>query len=182
MRKLLSLLIAVVIIGFSGTTVSALDFGVTHADMEIFLEGGDVADDEEYGFHVFDFDFEALIPGLDADNPICEATLEIIVSDSDGMFVTEIGILIADGNTLGVGEIDAGTEYFDITTESSNNNAVDVIIAALMGNFTVESVSVFGTFGKKDPKDPPVIPEPATMALFGMGLTGLGLIRRRKAA
>ena len=36
------------------------------------------------------------------------------------------------------------------------------------------------TFGSSTPGDP--IPEPGTLALFGLGLAGIGFIRRRKAA
>lgn len=76
-------------------------------------------------------------------------------------------ITIAEGNTL----------FDDITWFSFTNDVLSTAVGLGLDNFFLDEP---GDPDGEDPTPMPV-PEPGTLALFGIGLLGMGLCRRRKS-
>ena len=63
----------------------------------------------------------------------------------------------------------------------STGNTLTFIIAD-SGDTQLDSTVYIEGFGTSDPGGGDSIPEPASMLIFGLGLAGLGYVRRRRAA
>jgi hypothetical protein len=63
----------------------------------------------------------------------------------------------------------------------STGNALTFIIAD-SGDTQLDSTVYIEGFGTSDPGGGDSIPEPASMLIFGLGLAGLGYVKRRRAA
>lgn len=90
---------------------------------------------------------------------------------------TAITAFDAAGNVIGsVENIGLGIEFLGLVSPDAE---IAGLLFSLVGpepaGFAIDNVR-FGTAGQV------VVPEPATMAMFGLGLLGLAAVRRRKAA
>ncbi len=88
-----------------------------------------------------------------------------ILSNANGV----LSFFLAGTYTIGTDFDNAGStlsadETFSLTQTNGAGNAI----------------SISGTF--QSPEVPPTVPEPATLAVFGMSLLGLGALRLRKKA
>lgn len=72
-----------------------------------------------------------------------------------------------------------GSNFFTITGESFNSVSFSSVVGISVLNLEVKQVRLGGGDITPDP-DPDPLPEPTTMALFGLGLLGAGIARRRR--
>lgn len=137
----------------------------------------------------FDLDNDALALGnINPGDTIHSASLRIGITDDDPtdrhIWNLEFSRILVDGTTVyGSGllgdEVDQGDMFFNVISWVSDHK-LNVTIKDVLGSFRVDTMEVFGEYDS--PLQDPVVPEPATMTLMGLGLSGLGLMTRRKLA
>lgn len=100
----------------------------------------------------------------------------------DAIGGTAITAFDRQGNTIGSVTNEAlGIEFLGLVTEDNVNTIAGLqfsLVGAEPAGFAIDNLR----FGLGDQVAPPVsVPEPATFALFGLGLAGLTLSRRKRA-
>ena len=120
--------------------------------------------------HLFTIDYDAYV--------INSATLELKFKDDDkdkSFWKKEFAFGYGEDGTWDFGEIDTGIETYDIGVSSLYDGIYKVTVGSVWGDFYLKESILTIDY------DPVPTPEPATMLLMGLGLTGIIVAHRRKA-
>lgn len=130
-----------------------------------------------------DFNINTLLASYNASlNAINSAMLTLIFSDPNSGSETYTISVAMNGQTVSHNNVNHGgtkTEAIPLNTASLGDLKADGMISALVtantGEFYIDSASLTAEV------TPTAVPEPATLALLGMGLLGVGAMRRRRS-
>lgn len=117
--------------------------------------------------HLFTIDYDAYV--------INSATIELkFKDDKDKPYLKkEYGFGYGEDGTWDLGEVDTGSETYNIGVSSLYDGIYKVTVGSAWGDFYLKESILTVNY------EP--VPEPATMLLMGLGLTGIIVAHRRKA-
>jgi hypothetical protein len=131
----------------------------------------------------FDLDNDTLAEGdIGTEDVILSATVKFTLTDDDSDHgygaQYEYGTITWDGHQAFNGEIDAEYYSANVLGYVSGDHELVLTISRTSGDFGVCDPRLEGCY--TDNKDEPVIPEPITLSLIGIGLAGMGLVSKRR--
>lgn len=166
--KNLKILIGVVALLLSPLSQAGLITDVVEQHVKVGFWGS-----YEYSHNLLETDDDPFTPGS-----ALSGHLSIDISD-DGDHGKELVLFVVEDFDLDTGGISLGSFFGELEVNAllalNSDGMLDVKVTSMWGDFYVGDSTL-----KVVTRDA-VVPEPSVVALFGLGLLGLGFARRRKA-
>jgi hypothetical protein len=134
--------------------------------------------------HTFNFDLnnDVLTGGVDigSEDVINSATLGVnFMDDSDPWYMPfEVALIIADSNVY-VTEVETELWTANVLSQVQNDHTLNVTVIGVGGDFYLGNATLSGNYTDRPAGATSPVPEPATMALLGMGVLGLFGLKRK---
>lgn len=161
------------------TTIFTSDGAVSAEDLDGYGWGAvnelDGITDYVQWTHHYDF--------LETVGEINSATLTVVLRD-DGDWWGEYAFGWTENRSWrrgwGIGEVDTGSYTYNLNTTGIEDGEFGVGILSIWGDFYIDSSTL--TVDYTPSNDTAPVPEPATILLTGLGLTGIAAFQRRRNA
>jgi hypothetical protein len=130
----------------------------------------------------FNLNTDTLANGVDinAEDQINSATLGINFSDDErntwNPATWELALVQADQSLFLWNE---GTFQANVLNRVVNDHQLEVTVTSLFGDFTLGNATLSGDYTDRLATSASPVPEPATMAMLGMGILGLFGLRKK---
>ena len=190
MKKLVTIALAAVALGLVGNAASASILG-DEVGLTVVLNPGTMAEitvlqtmvTVEGETEIADFAIDGLLLSIDLDGDSVLWTLENTTLAPVNLPRIELNVLdldwLPDPGEVGNAFVAANLDDLDVSLTNTTDS-----IRLVVEPFTImeEGTTALGVnFDARHDEDP-VVPEPATMALMGLGLAGLAVRARRRVA